>query len=579
MQYLIAPLANHLWQSTAFVAAVAVACLALRNHSPRLRYWLWLAASLKFLVPFSVLVSLGASFERPQESLPAVQALTVAQVSYAFAPAPASLAGAGAQAAAVAWPTALLFLWGAGFVGIMWRRFRQWRSLLAVRRRGQSVPLAFPVPAVEADSRIEPGVFGIVRPVLLLPRGLRGQLTDEQFKTLIAHEFCHVRYRDNMTAAMHMAVEALFWFYPPIWWIGSKLVAERERACDQNVLAQGGSAEVYATSILNVCRRCLESPLPCVSGITGSDLKTRIHEIMEGRLSRPLSAMRKAALAIAAVVAISVPVAIGVLRAQTLPPPPQYTYEAVSVRPSAWNEGDSRLDPGPQGGMRVQNVAVIMLLTFAYDVPAERFADVPEWVKSDRFDVTFTPDREEVSFAPVSRSEGIPSDQVEGLMSRQRQRMQAILRDRFGLVLRAESRERPFYVLTIAEGGSKLTPAAKDAPENMLLNLGRPGRLTAKGTDLEALTRALSNLNLLGRSVVDDTGLDGNFDFELEWTPDPSMPPPGPRGPSGPGELPGGSGGGSIFTALTEQLGLKVESLKGPAPVLVVEKIEKPEAN
>jgi beta-lactamase regulating signal transducer with metallopeptidase domain len=192
--------------------------------------------------------------------------------------------------------------------------------LYAVRRRAESVSLDFPVPAVEADSLIEPGVFGIARPVLLLPRGLRDHLADEQFAALMAHEFCHVRYRDNLTAAMHMAVESVFWFYPLIWWIGAKLVAERERACDQSVLAQGGSAEVYATSILNVCRRYLESPLPCAPGITGSELKTRIHEIMAGRAGRPLSGVRKAALAVAALVAVSIPVAIGVLRAQTLPP-------------------------------------------------------------------------------------------------------------------------------------------------------------------------------------------------------------------------------------------------------------------
>ncbi|MDA0206578.1 MAG: M56 family metallopeptidase [Acidobacteria bacterium] len=578
MQHLIAPLANHMWQSTAFVAAVAVVCLALRNHSPRLRYWLWLAASLKFLVPFSVLVSLGASFDRPQESVPVVQALTVEQLSYAFAPAPPSLAAAETPAAAVAWSTALLCLWAAGFIGIAVWRFRQWRSLYVIRRQAESVSLEFPVPAVEADSLIEPGIFGIVRPVLLLPRGLRGQLTDEQFETLIAHELCHVRYRDNMTAAMHMAVEALFWFYPPIWWIGAKLVAERERACDQSVLAQGGSAEVYAASILNVCRHYLESPLLCASGITGAELKTRIHEIMERRAGRPLSAMRKAALAIAALVAVSIPVAIGLLRPQTLPPPADYMYGVVSVRPSASNEGDSRIDPDSHGGMQVQNVAVIMLMTFAYDVPAERFADVPEWVTTDRFDVGFTPEREEMSFAPVSRSEGISSDQVEGLMSRQRERMQAVLRDRFGLVVRAESRELPFYALTIAKGGSKLTPAAKDG---FMRLLGSRGWFTAKGVDLQELTLGMSNQNLLGRPVVDETGLGGRYDVELKWTPDRSMPPLGARGPVGPREPPGGDGGGegSVFAALTEQLGIKVESRKGPASVLVVEKIEKPEGN
>jgi uncharacterized protein (TIGR03435 family) len=574
MQYLIAPLANHVWQSTAFAALVALACLALRNHSPRLRYWLWLAASLKFLVPFSLLVSFGASFEQPQESVPVMQALTVEQVYYAFAPAPPSLAAGTRAAATFAWPTALLCLWGAGLVGIAAWRFRQWRSLLAVRRRGQSVPLAFPVPTVEADSHIEPGVFGILRPVLLLPRGLRDQLTDEQFATLIAHELCHVRYRDNLTAALHMAVEALFWFYPPVWWIGSKLVAERERACDQSVLAEGGSAEVYAASILNVCRRYLESPLPCAPGITGSALKSRIQEIMAGRAGRPLSAMRKAALAVAALAAVSIPVAIGVLRAQTLPPPPEYTYDVVSVRPSTGDGRITRIAPGPQSGIRTQGTTVMQLLTFAYDAPTSLFADVPAWAKTERFDVTFTPHEEEAAVGP-----GLPRDQVQGVFSRHRQRMQAVLRDRFGLVLRSETRELPLFALTVAKGGAKLTPAANDQPGPMIRMMR--GQMTAESADMKMLIQTLAPL--LGRPVVDETGLEGKYSWEVPWTADPAvqMPGgpggPGPGGPAGP--PPSADGGGSIFTALTEQLGLKLESRKGPVPVLVVEKLEKPEAN
>jgi uncharacterized protein (TIGR03435 family) len=224
--------------------------------------------------------------------------------------------------------------------------------------------------------------------------------------------------------------------------------------------------------------------------------------------------------------------------------------------------------------MGAQNAPVIALLTFAYNVPAEQFADVPEWVKSDRFDVTFTPDREETTLEP-----GMPPDQREGAMSRQRQRMQAILRDRFGLVVRAESRGgQPLYSLTIAKGGSKLAAAANDGPErNMRIS---PGRITAKATDMKMLTRFLSTQ--LGRPVVDETGLEGNFDFVIEWTPDgPLMGPAGTPIQARPGQPPaaGDASGPSIFTALTEQLGLKLESRKASAQVLVVEKIEKPEAN
>ena len=69
---------------------------------------------------------------------------------------------------------------------------------------------------------MEPGIFGIFRPVLLLPEGLSSQLPREQFEAILAHELCHVRYRDNLTAALHMCVETLFWFHPLVWLIGGK---------------------------------------------------------------------------------------------------------------------------------------------------------------------------------------------------------------------------------------------------------------------------------------------------------------------------------------------------------------------
>jgi uncharacterized protein (TIGR03435 family) len=284
--------------------------------------------------------------------------------------------------------------------------------------------------------------------------------------------------------------------------------------------------------------------------------------------------MRQAALALTALVAISLPVAIGVLRAQTLPPPPEYTYEVVSIRPAASNEPfRSLIGPGPQGGMRGQNVAVVQMLRFAYEVSDSMLADVPDWAKTERYDVTFTPDREELTLGP-----GLPDDQRDGLLSRQRQRWQAVLRDRFGLVLRVESREMPLYALTIAKGGSKLTPAANDGPGRKMMM--SPGRITAQDADMRLLTSLLSNQ--LGRPVVDETGLEGKYDFVVDFTPDGSIVgPAGSPRPAAPGQPPsrGDASGPSIFTALTEQLGLKLESRKGIASVLVVEKIEKPEAN
>src|SRR4030095_5750961 len=101
---------------------------------------------------------------------------------------------------------------------------------------------------------IEPGVFGIWRQVLLVPEGISDRLTPAQLRALIAHERCHVLHHDNLTAALHMVVEALFWFHPLVWWLERRLIEERERACDEYVLQSGSTPRDYAEGILEVCR-------------------------------------------------------------------------------------------------------------------------------------------------------------------------------------------------------------------------------------------------------------------------------------------------------------------------------------
>ena len=551
-------LGNHLWQSTFFAAAVAVACFALRKNRARVRYWLWLAASAKFLIPFSLLLSLGTRVEVRSVHLPPVMpALRVDQVTMSFAPVP--------PAPSVQWwPRALAVLCIAGSVVLAVRWARRWNALRAVRNAATPLSLDYPIPVAVSPSGIEPGVFGLFRPVLLLPEGLLSNLAPEQLDTILAHELCHVRSRDNLTAALHIIVSTLFWFHPAVWWIGRRLIEERERACDEAVLGEGSRPETYAQGILNICKFYAESPLLCASGVTGADLKKRIREIMTRRVSVRLTLARKLALAAAGVAAISTPLVIGILRAQTIPPPPAFGYEVVSIKPSAPGEVSSRFGPGPQGGIRSQNTPVMMLLTFAYDVRDYQFIGVPGWVRAERYDISFTPDKPEGAPGP-----GMSRQQLEGMFNRNRQRMQAVLRDRFNLVLRAETHELPIYALSIARNGMKLNPAAD--PKAMHLSMSR-GKITATAVDLKMLADSLSGL--VGRFVANQTGLDASYDFTLEWTPDSPGPPKQPGEP-----MEANESGPSLFTALTEQLGLRLESKKGPVPVYVIERIEKPSAN
>jgi bla regulator protein blaR1 len=568
----VSELVNHLWQSTLFAAAAAAGCWMLRKNRARVRYWIWLAASLKFLLPGALLLSLGARWEKPEPMTvhaPVISAMRVEQIVRSFAP----------VTVAIAAPSSVRHAWGSPALGAIWfggvlliarRWWRRWAALRKLSQGATPLALDLPVPVLVSSSAIEPGVFGLFRPVLLLPEGLLGRLDRQQFESILAHELCHVRSRDNLTGAFHMAVTALFWFHPAVWWIGRRLIDERERACDEAVLLQGSRPEVYAQGIVSVCRFYAASPLPCASGVTGADLKKRIREIMTHRGSTRLTLARKLMLAGAGIAVAFLPIVIGILRAQTLPPAPEYSYDVVSIHRSDPKDMTSRLGPGPQGGLTSQNVTVMQLMTFAYDARPNQFVNFPGWIQSERFDVSFTPDKPEPGVVPGPGS----FPRLQTVFNRHRQRMQAVLRDRFGLVLRAETRELPMYALVVAKGGHKLSaPAEPGKGPNFSMTRGQ---MTAVAAYMKMLSDSLSSL--LGRYVANETGLDGPYDFTLKWTPDSAQPSGKMAIPDEP--VPADSDAAtSIFTALSEQLGLRLDAKKGPVPVFVVEKVERPGEN
>ena len=116
------------------------------------------------------------------------------------------------------------------------------------------------------------------------------------------------------SAAFQMFVETAFWFHPLVWWIGKRMVAERERACDEEVLRLGNEPNIYAESILRVCALYVEAPLRCVPGVTGADLKKRVQAIVARRAVADLSPARKAMLTVLGLACLTMPVLIGMLR-------------------------------------------------------------------------------------------------------------------------------------------------------------------------------------------------------------------------------------------------------------------------
>jgi uncharacterized protein (TIGR03435 family) len=422
------------------------------------------------------------------------------------------------------------------------------------------LPLKLEIQVMSSPVLVEPGVFGILRPVLLLPEGITDRLTPAQLEAILAHELCHVRRRDNLSAAFHMVVEALFWFHPLVWWIGARLVDERERACDEEVLRLGSEPRVYAEGILKVCEFYLESPLLCVSGVTGSNLKERIEVIMTNRIARNLESPKKLLLAAAGFAAIAGPIAMGVLSAPAIRAQSQARteFEVTSVKPNKSAERRFGITPSPGGRLRATNASLKQLINVAYQIPDFRITGNSGWMNTDRFDIE-------------AKAAGDPPREQMQLM------LQSLLANRFKLVVHRETKELPTYELQVAKSGPKVKEGkcvGEPGPDNPCGGFTASiwGHMLARAASMSQLSQFLSSLQ--SRVVVDKTGLTGEYDMELTWTPDELL-----TGPGDPGQTPPDPNGPSIFTALQEQLGLHLEPAKGPVEILVIDRAEKPSEN
>jgi uncharacterized protein (TIGR03435 family) len=468
-------------------------------------------------------------------------------------------------------PAILLSVWFCGFVisAAVW--YRWWRRFRAAIRAATPLHLDLPIPVMTSPDRMEPGVFGIRKPILLLPEGIVDRLTTQQLQSILAHELCHVRRCDNLAAAMHMLVESIFWFHPLVWWIGARLVEERERACDEEVVRLGNEPEVYAEGILNVCKFYMRSSLPCASGVTGADLKKRIETIVSRRTAHRLTIGRKVLLAAAGMAAVGGPILVGILhapQARAQSKGETLTFEVASVKLADPNSRVVSMSYTGEGGLNFVNVSLKQLIANAYNITCgkvcdERISGGPKWIDSARFDVL-------TKGPQLSQPGRATREQI-------RQAAQALLADRFKLVIQRETKDMPIFHLVVAKNGPKLKEYTGDDPQGGIRG-NRPGEIIAERASLSGLIANLTGM--LGRPVIDRTGLTGRYDFKLEWTPDMQ---PGGKGPAAPGEKGEPSApefsGPSLFSAIQEQLGLKLDLQKGPVEVFVIVSAEKPAAN
>lgn len=247
--------------------------------------------------------------------------------------------------------------------------------------------------------------------------------------------------------------------------------------------------------------------------------------------------------------------------AQTVTAPaatPKFDVASVKLN-NGGGDGRSHIySSSTSGSFRTINVSLKGLLQFAFDLPETQILNITGPAAAQTFDINA-----KVDDATEEQMHKLSSDDEGKLLKRQM--VQALLVERFKLASHTETRELPIYALLVAKGGAKL-PESKSNGRKIS---GSYGKLVAEGVTTDGLARELAKA--VGRVVVDKTGIPGRFDVTLRWTPD--------QGPEKLNGEPIPDPPPSIFTAVQEQLGLKLDSQKGPVQVLVVEHVETPTAN
>jgi len=430
---MIGALINHLWQSTLFCAAVWSITLALRANGAAVRHALWMLASLKFLIPFSALYMVGAAagLPSPVESQPTLlvgrMVETLAAAAPVVSPAVELRAASGLSAPALA----LLALWlaGAVFVGRRW--FAGWRAADTLIRATRPAP-GSPPDARVTDADVEPSVARVFDPVVLLPAALLRRLEPAQFEAVMEHEREHIARNDVLKDHLHRLVETLFWFHPLVWWIGRRLVDERERACDEGVLSRGYDPGDYAAGILAVCRHCRATnarPAYATSGALSGDLTARIRHILGNAPPVAVGLCKALALMLCTMTAATLPLFAGALdgdeRRRSIAAIQANQLDDAIVYVSVAKDARVRrsLDAADHE-VAIRNISLRQLVALAYDVAPAQVTGGGVWLDTPRYDF-----RVEVP-GGVSQPEDLEPLALRGLVNK-------LLASRFDLRIRA----------------------------------------------------------------------------------------------------------------------------------------------
>ena len=540
-------LVHFAWQGAAIAAVAAAALRLLRRGSPQARYVLACVALAAMLASPAVTATRLLS-PTPLKAAPVQRTLflrvqpqgaqegeTLRFVGFRRRPAPswmsASGRGDGASGPGVRWMPVLVAAWLGG-VSLLLARLAGgvWR-VQALRRAGRALPpspwqaacdrlahrlgLRRAVRVADADFVDGPVVVGWWRPVVLLPIAAVAGLTPAQVEAILAHELAHVRRHDAVVNACQTAAETLLFYHPAVWWLSSRIRAEREHCCDDIALEMSGDPFAYAAALAE-----LESwrvgHVPLAMAATGGPLLSRVARVL-GRPPRPA---RIGAATTAALVLVFV-VAAGALQYLVARQPAGGPAVAPAPAARAWR----MVFDHPTGQMAIRGFTARDLVRYAYQLPMSQIVGGPAWMDTDGFELTTSVDH-------------VPSaDETPDLV-------RTILEERFGLRVHEGTTEVPVWALQMARAdgvlGPNLQPATAPCFDQQawvsagapVLPTGRGERTVTCGVWDEGISyqrvRSITMADFaatmrhhlapaISRDVIDRTGLEGPFDLSLEF--------------------------------------------------------------
>ncbi len=541
---------NSLWQAVAVAGLVWLALRFLPRINAATRYAIWWAALAVVLVLPVAPAVLHAKRSHPRTAAAAAPAAAGPALPAVPAAEPVIITVTPGRTAK--WPLAVLVVWGAILLFRLGQIGRSYFYLRGVKRRAAVSPIPLPAAGRRADLLISrdvlsPMAVGFLRPAVILPESLLGELSEPEREYVLLHEMAHLAgYDDWSNLAMRILGGALA-LHPVAIWILRRIEREREMVCDDWVVARTSDARPYAATLARLFElRWARRSEVLASGLFGRGTRVgnRIERLLRrGQMFSPHVSGTRAVIGMAVLSAL--------MFAGSLTPrwiafarEPLAAFDVASVKPS---RGAARSMRSTPRGIQYTGVTLMECIAEAYQV---RYGQISGGqISREKYDIDARAPNE------------ITKEQS-------RQMLQALLADRFKLRLHHETKVMPVYRLIAVNTEHSFRKSATDAAGSM----ARSGDgFQFRNMSMPLFSAILSGR--LGRPVLDQTGVQGAFDFALSL--DPAESPAGAESRSAANDW----AFSSIFTDIQKQLGMKLEPDKGPVEYLVVDHVEKPDAN